>query len=625
MGKSRFQDLSLVLTALLLAAFLSPQTFAASPSAIEANANRVAAGALENNVLTLHLELREGDWHPWADDGPSLKIDAFGEEGKPLQVPAPLIRVAEGTQIHVTICNLLAAEAVMHGLHEHPGDANDVLRIAPQEVREVKFAAGAPGTYEYWASAGGDMTNTAHGRPYREDSQLGGAFIVDPRGGSPPDRVFVLGLWRSPGVELLGEQIPVINGKSWPYTERLSYAAGETVHWRWVNASDAPHPMHLHGSYYRVDSEGDGESDKTLPPEAREAVVTHALVWGTTMTTTWIPPAGRWLVHCHLLVHTRPNAAGIEAAVGHAHADAAGRSDPMSLLNHMGGMALGITVTGRRAPVPAHGSTQELRLLVRERPAGNGVSAGFGYQIEEGGKKIPQTPGVSGPPLVLERGRPVEIDVVNQLREPTTVHWHGIELESFYDGVAGWDGEPGHLAPMIEPGQTFRVRFTPPRAGTFIYHTHLNDEAQITSGLHGPLIVLEPGAKFDPATDVILLASRGGTDILKSPFLVNGTAEPAALQWRVGQKYRLRLINITASGGATYSLSGPSGLLHWRAIAKDGADLPAAQAVVKDAKQGTLPGETLDFEYQPDQAGELKIEVESSRLKMKVTQRIEVR
>jgi hypothetical protein len=42
------------------------------------------------------------------------------------------------------------------------------------------------------------------------------------------------------------------------------------------------------------------------------------------------------------------------------------------------------------------------------------------------------------------------------------------------------------------------VRFTPPRTGTFIYHTHLHDH-QLASGLYGALVVVEAGETFDPA------------------------------------------------------------------------------------------------------------------------------
>ena len=66
----------------------SPRT---APSvAIQSNSNQTAAGRLEDGVLTLHLELRQGDWYPEAETGPSMKVYAFAEEGGPLQVPGPL-------------------------------------------------------------------------------------------------------------------------------------------------------------------------------------------------------------------------------------------------------------------------------------------------------------------------------------------------------------------------------------------------------------------------------------------------------------------------------------------------------------------------------------------------------
>lgn len=76
----------------------------------------------------------------------------------------------------------------------------------------------------------------------------------------------------------------------------------------------------------------------------------------------------------------------------------------------------------------------------------------------------------------------LEITVLNPLGESTALHWHGMELDSVYDGVHGWSGAGRNLAPMIEPGGSFVVRFTPPRTGTFIYHTHLHDELQLPLG-----------------------------------------------------------------------------------------------------------------------------------------------
>ena len=591
---------------------------AATQSRIQANSNRESAGKLENGILTLHLELRQGDWYPEAETGPSMKVYALAEEGKALQVPGPLIRVHEGTEIHVTLHNLLPFTAVVHGLHEHPGDPKVVVEVAPNETRELRFQAGAAGTYQYYASAGGDLQHSDHGRPFGEDSQLAGAFIVDPPASGIADRVFVITVWRS-GTDFgstLAHQIAVINGKSWPYTERLTYAADEPVRWRWINASDVPHPMHMHGSYFRVDSAGDGENDHVFPPVQQAMVATYMLASGTVMNTYWVPPPGHWLFHCHFIPHM-----AAEMTVANALADKFANEEHG---NHMAGMVLGITVPGERKPVAAHGRVRKIRLLVRERPARDDLPAGFGYQVDEGHRLVPEKVSEPGPPLILERGRSVEITIVNELRESTTVHWHGMELESYYDGVADWGARGNDVTPMIHPGDSFRVRFTPPRAGTFMYHTHLHDLVQLSGGLYGALIVVERGAKFDAAHDNIVVLSRGGPGPSEGPVLFNGSLTPPVLHWRTGQRYRLRFINIAAFDGIRVALLGPEKQLQWRAVAKDGADLPPAQAVMEEAKGLTLSGETYDFEYRPTETGNLQLEVSHRRVG-KVVQQIEVR
>ena len=45
--------------------------------------------------------------------------------------------------------------------------------------------------------------------------------------------------------------------------------------------------------------------------------------------------------------------------------------------------------------------------------------------------------------LVLRRNEPVRITIVNHLRAATGVHWHGIEVPAYSDGVPGWSGSGG--------------------------------------------------------------------------------------------------------------------------------------------------------------------------------------
>jgi FtsP/CotA-like multicopper oxidase with cupredoxin domain len=75
----------------------------------------------------------------------------------------------------------------------------------------------------------------------------------------------------------------VINGKSWPYTERLSYQVGDTVRWRWLNPSSQPHPMHLHGFYFTVASRGSWAADTVYARDDERLAVTEPLMPGGTL------------------------------------------------------------------------------------------------------------------------------------------------------------------------------------------------------------------------------------------------------------------------------------------------------------------------------------------------------
>ena len=165
----------------------------------------------------------------------------------------------------------------------------------------------------------------------------------------------------------------------------------------------------------------------------------------------------------------------------------------------MNGLVLGVTVGGRPAPTSAWRPAQRFRLFVQSDSVSGDRDRRFSYVLQRGAEPKRDSVEYPGPVLVLTRGRPTSIEVVNRTQEATSVHWHGIEVESYYDGVAGWSGTPGRTAPAIKPGQSFEARLTPRRAGTFMYHTHLDDIRQQYGGLVGALVVLEPGHQWDPA------------------------------------------------------------------------------------------------------------------------------
>ena len=90
------------------------------------------------------------------------------------------------------------------------------------------------------------------------------------------------------------------------------------------------------------------------------------------------------------------------------------------------------------------------------------------------------------PTLYWTEGEDVVIHVTNHMDEPSSIHWHGILVPGYMDGVKGLNGYPG-----IEPGQTFTYRFTVRQSGTYWYHSHTNGQEQ--DGLYGALIIRPKG------------------------------------------------------------------------------------------------------------------------------------
>lgn len=89
---------------------------------------------------------------------------------------------------------------------------------------------------------------------------------------------------------------------------------------------------------------------------------------------------------------------------------------------------------------------------------------------------------------------------------PTGIHWQGLELDGWADGVPGWSASDGMVSPVIDPGDSFTYKLSSMRPGTFIYHSHLDDISQLTGGLYGALIVLGEGEEFDPELDHLAIS-----------------------------------------------------------------------------------------------------------------------
>lgn len=608
-----------------------------APALVEPNPNIHRAGTLHDGVLTVALEAAE---HTWQSDGPKRpaeRIAAFSEAGQAPLVPGPLLRVTAGTEIRLTVRNFLAAPltffvpAAVHGGPDALNKADSVV-IGPGAVGQLTTRATAPGGYVYRATLPTGESRVAH-----VAGLLAGALVVDSASPARPpnDRVFVL--MATPdsvrtayadtssariniGFLQVGRITYTINGRSWPNTERVAAVVGDSLHWRIINATSDVHPMHLHGFYFRID----GLSGPWPPfaiydkPALGEMAVTQ-LVWPfDAMTMTWSPNrAGNWLFHCHFAPHLDPDS--INAAPDDPH------------LRDMVGLVLGTIVAERPGTRPAAASsdTNARRLRLVAVADSDNMPAFHGYPrveslphmhfvLEEQGRRVDAGKDFS-PELDLTRGEPVAITVVNRLPEPTSVHWHGIEIQdSYVDGVPGFSGAGRRLTPEIAPGDSFVARFTPPRSGTFMYHAHVDELREQLAGLEGAIIVRDPGTQLSADDHVFFL--KGYEPDAAHPFGINGRANPDTVVMHVGQPARLRFINLTTINIAPYvaltaqtdsslGTARDTMILKWRPVAKDGADLPPSSQRAHLARQTIGVGETYDFEYTPTHAGPLHIEV----------------
>jgi len=572
------------------------------------------AGQLADGKLKVRLVLTQGRWFPEAEDGASTVIQTITEEGKPPHDPAPTLRVREGTLIEVAVRNGLDKKAKIFGLYERPKKfAEEHFELAVGETKTVTFLPGPAGVYLYAAdTTKGDLVSRN-----TEDIEMNGVIIVDPKAGPiPTDHTFVISNWYQPGPDPKNQEegsheLWAMNGKMWPHTDRLTMKTGVPQRFIIANATIDPHPMHLHGNYFTVVNENeDGDHPISIANDRRFAEATHPVPsFGTTVMDFALQRPRRWLFHCHMLYHT-------DASLG---MNDDGEKDPH---RHMSGLVVGMEAIGAsKLPKAKPQSARRLVLDItpRDQKYHDGLN-GIQASISEAGAQLKSQNVRIGPVLNITRGQPVEIEVRNALQEPTAIHWHGIELDSFYDGVGGYGGAGSMVTPMIEPGTSFTVRFTPPRSGTFIYHSHYRDVNQISTGLYGALIVREPGEKPADNDLVFLLAGDGPED--NAPFLLNGEEKPGEITMRQGKQYRLRFLSMRTAQGRTMRLLREGQPVKWTRWTKDGADLPATLRTGVDAEQMLLPGETFDYLFTPDTPGLLSLETGRKDPEIKVPIRV---
>ncbi len=252
--------------------------------------------------------------------------------------------------------------------------------------------------------------------------------------------------------------------------------------------------------------------------------------------------------------------------------------------------------------------------------------------------------GIPGPTLRFTEGEYAVIYVENKMDVETSVHWHGLLLPNFYDGV------PYLTTPPIKPGQTFKYEFPLIQSGTYWYHSHTMLQEQ--SGVYGSIVIEPKVKKPDYERDLVLVLSdwtnqkpqnvlrnlkrgnewynirkntamplnrviaRGAlgaqlnfwkqrmesidiADVYYAAFLSNGQTVQEYPDYKPGEKVRVRIINAGASSQFWLTFGGPDPIL----VAADGLDV----VPVPHNKTFIAIAETYDFILTVPAEGKLEI------------------
>ncbi|MEQ9442761.1 MAG: multicopper oxidase domain-containing protein [Cyclobacteriaceae bacterium] len=251
---------------------------------------------------------------------------------------------------------------------------------------------------------------------------------------------------------------------------------------------------------------------------------------------------------------------------------------------------------------------------------------------------------IPGPTLRFIEGDYAVIYVKNEMDTETSVHWHGLLLPNFYDGV------PYLTTPPIMPGEVQKYEFPLIQAGTYWYHSHTLLQEQ--SGVYGSIIIDAQEERLTYDADLVIVLSdwtfekpqnvlrnlkrglewynikkgtatplnrviaQGGlgaqinfwkqrmegadiADIYYPAFLTNGEPTREYPQFEPGERVRVRFINAAASSQFWLTFGGEDPLL----VAADGLD------VVPVARNKTFIAiaETYDFIVTIPENGKMEI------------------
>ncbi|WP_445747844.1 multicopper oxidase domain-containing protein [Polaribacter sp.] len=253
---------------------------------------------------------------------------------------------------------------------------------------------------------------------------------------------------------------------------------------------------------------------------------------------------------------------------------------------------------------------------------------------------------IPGPTLEFTVGEYAVIYVKNEMSVETSVHWHGLLLPNFYDGV------PYLNTPPIEPGHTQKYEFPIKQSGTYWYHSHTMLQEQ--SGVYGSIVIQPKEKTLEYDKELVLMLSdwtnekpinvlrnlkrgnewygiRKGTstplnkviargafgaqlkfwkqrmqgadiaDVYYPSFLINGEESIEYPEFKAGEKVRLRIIDGGASTSFWMTFGGGDPLL----VSADGLDV----VPVKKNKTFIAIAEAYDYIITIPKDGKIEFKI----------------
>lgn len=252
---------------------------------------------------------------------PDIVYPLYLINGKPPEEPEEL-EVRRGEKVRLRLLNPSSASIYRVALagHRMTVTHTDGQPVEPVEVEAIRIGMGErydilveannPGVWQLAAQAEGTGKQAravfryrgANGSPPPADQipqELGGRMLSygalraasdaeAPEGGSP-DRVLP--------ITLNGDEetyVWTINGQAFPDADPIEVRRDERVRFEIENRSMMPHPMHLHGHFFRVDNgTGGGPLKDTVIVEPKQRLAIE-----------WVADnPGDWAFHCHQIYH----------------------------------------------------------------------------------------------------------------------------------------------------------------------------------------------------------------------------------------------------------------------------------------------------------------------------------